>query len=238
VARIRLGPLTAEQREALADLLGSARLPGEYASVSLEELDAALGASVRDVVIGLVGPLADRAGDRSRVAAERDELWNWLIAHPVVRAQPALAEWVAAVRRAGLVGGSLEATRGELDRVLRVLGELPATGVPLPVFADAVLGDPHALDDGTRCAGLVIRALSVMFDVPVPGDAPGRRALWERAAVADDELSSTVLVAGLRAADDSVAARILRLCADAGAGVPAVAVCGADRAVQSDGPSA
>ena len=216
VTRVRLGPLTVEQREALADLLGLARVPDERPSVSLVELDAALGSSARDVVIQLVGPLGDRAGDRARAAAERDGLWTWLAAHPVVRAQPALAEWVGAVRRSGLVHGSVGATRDELDRALRVLRELPAAGLPLPVFADTVLGDPHALDEGTRCSALIIKALSAMFDVPAPTDAPGRRALWERAGVADDELSSTVLVVGLRPAGDGVVARILRLCAQEG----------------------
>lgn len=216
VTRVRLGPLTVEQREALADLLGLARLPGEYPSVSLAALDDVLGTSVRDVVIGLIGPLGDRAGDRSRAAADRAGLWDWLATHPVVLAQPALADWAAAVRRAGLVGGSVEATWNELDRAVRVLGELPATGVPLPVFADTVLGDPHALDEGTRCGGLIAKALSVMFDVPAPADAPGRRALWERAGVAADELSSTVLVAGLSPAGDDAVARILRLCAGEG----------------------
>ena len=213
VTRVRLGPLTVKEREALADLLGLARMPDERPSVSLVELDVALGSSVRDLVVQLVGPLGDRAGDRARAVAERDGLWDWLAGHPVVRAQPALAEWAAAVRRGGLVRGSVRVTRDELDRVVRVLGELPAAGIPLPVFADTVLGDPHALDDGTRCNALVIRALSAMFDVPVPTDAPGRRALWERAGVADDELSSTVLAVGLRPTGDGVAARILRLCA-------------------------
>ena len=235
VSRVRLGPLTVGQREALADLLGLARLPDECPVVTLAALDDALGGSVRDVVAGLVGPLGDRAGERSRAAAGRAELWSRLAAHPVVLAQPALGEWAAAVRRSGLVDGSVEATRGELDRALRVLGELPAAGVPLPVFADTVLGDPHGLDEGTRCAALVIRALSAMFDVPAPADAPERRALWERAGIADDELSSTVLVAGLSPAGDGPTARILRVCAQEGeaAALTLRQLRGADLAVET-----
>lgn len=215
VARVTLGPLSIEQREALADLLGHARLPAERPTVSLSALDEALGANVRDIVTRLLGPIGDRAGDRQKARIERAELWDWLAAHPVVRAQPALAEWAAAIARSGLTG-SVEATRHELDKALRVLGELPAAGVPLPVFADTVLTDPHALDDGTRCANLVVRALCAIFDVPAPGDAPSRRALWEQAGVTDDELSSTVLVAGLRPRGNNTVAQILRLCADNG----------------------
>jgi uncharacterized protein (TIGR02679 family) len=215
VSRVRIGPLTVEQRGALADLLGLARLPGEHTSVALAQLDnvlrEAVGVDSLDVVTELVGPVGDRAGDRRRVAAERAELWDWLAEQPVVT-----ADWVAGVRRGGLIDGSVARTRDELERVLRVLVRLPASGVPLPVFADDVLGETHALDEGKRCAGLVLRALASSYDVPPPVDAQQRRALWERAGVAEDELSSTVLAAGFRADGDDVVSRILLACADAG----------------------
>jgi uncharacterized protein (TIGR02679 family) len=220
VSRVRLGPLDAGQQAALADLLGLPRLPGERPWVSLDVLDRVLvesvGVPAREVVAGLVGPLGDRAADRDRAAARRDELWAWLAGHPVVRAQPALAPWVAGVRRAGLAGGSVPRTRDELAAALRVLAQLPAAGVPLPVLADQALGDTHGLDEGTRGAGLVLRALAAIYDVPPPANAQERRALWERAGVAGDELSAVVLAAGIRVGGDDVAARILAVCADAG----------------------
>jgi len=220
VSRVRVGPLDAGQQAAVADLLGSERLPGAYPEITLSRLDQAIrevtGLGTSDVVAKLVGPLGNRADDRRRAAAARDELWAWLEGHPVVGAQPALVDWVAAVRRAGLVDKSVSRTKEELERALRVLAELPAAGVPLPVFADTVLGETHALDEGKRCANLVVKALSVLYDVLPPVDAPERRALWERAGIADDELSSTVLVAGLRLPGENVACRILRACADAG----------------------
>jgi len=218
VSRVKIGPLDEEQRSAVADLLGADRLPGEYTTVSvamLEELlSASVGAGVREVVTSLLGPLDDRAARRAAGAAERSELWEWLVRHPVVVAQPVLREWVDAVRRAGLIGGSAERTRKELDRALRVFGALPATGVPLPVLAEDLLGDPHALDEGTRCAGLVLRALAVLHAVELPQDAQERRALWESAGVVEDELSSVVLAAGLRLS--GVGGRVLRVCADGG----------------------
>ena len=97
-----------------------------------------------------------------------------------------------------------------------MLAELPASGVPLPLVADQVLGNTHALDDGTRCAGLVLRALAAIYDVEVPRNAQQRRTLWERAGVADDELSAVVLAAGIRPTGDDVASRILRVCGEAG----------------------
>jgi uncharacterized protein (TIGR02679 family) len=220
VSQIRLGPLSEEQRTALADLLGLDRLPAESTSVSVATLDRVLvdtvGEGLHQVVTQLVGPLDDRAGRRAAAAAERAALWAWLEHHPVVVRQPALLDWVESVRRAGLVGGSVSRTRESVEQALRVLARLPAAGVPLPVLAERALQDPHALDDGTRCATLVLRALAAIYEVPVPVDVSGRRRLWDRAGVADDELSSVVLVAGVRPAGSGVAGVILRQCADAG----------------------
>jgi uncharacterized protein (TIGR02679 family) len=220
VSRVRIGPLSARQQAVLADLLGLPRLPGERPTVSLAILDNVLiesvGLPAREVVGRLVGPLGDRAGDREQAAAQREELWAWFADHPVVRAQPALSPWVSSVQRAGLAGGSVPRTRAELTRALRVLAELPASGVPLPVLADQTVGDTHGLDEGTRCASLVQRALATLYDVPPPANAPERRALWERAGVAGDELSPVVLAAGIQLAGDDVAARILRVCTEAG----------------------
>jgi uncharacterized protein (TIGR02679 family) len=219
VSQVKVGPLTEEQRVAVADLLGMDRLPPEYTSVAVAKLDQTLaetGDCLRDVVTRLVGPLDDRAGRRAAAVAERRELWAWLSHHAVVVAQPALLGWVEFVRKAGLVGGSVARTRAVLDQALRVLAELPAAGVPLPVLAERTLRDPHALDDGTRCSTLVLRALATIYETPPPSDVTQRRRLWERAGVADDELSSVVLVAGLRPPGPGLVSAMLRLCADAG----------------------
>ncbi|WP_033263446.1 TIGR02679 family protein [Amycolatopsis vancoresmycina] len=220
VRRIKVGPLDLDQRTAVADLLGSARLPGEHVDITLAKLDELLldrtGLTTREVVAQLVGPIGDRAAERRRATDRRTALWDWLAAHPVVTAQPALAGWVGGIRRAGLIDGSVSRTKEELEKVLKVLGELPAAGRPLPSFADDVLGDTHALDEGKRCANLVLKALVAIYDVPPPVGAPERRAVWERAGIADDQLSSTVLAAGLRIGGDDLVGSILDICADAG----------------------
>lgn len=200
VLRVKVGPLDIRQQTAFADLFGSSRLPGEYRTVSVADVDAVLsevvGTDSYTVVEQLVGPVGNRAADRAAEAATRQQLWAWLSAHDVVRRQPVLEEWVTSMRRTGMMAKSIEYTRSELERALRVLRELPGAGVPLPVFAARVLGDPHALDDGTRLQATVVRALATLYDSEPPTDAIQLRALWERAGVADDELSSTVLVAG------------------------------------------
>jgi uncharacterized protein (TIGR02679 family) len=220
VSTVRIGPLDLRQQAALADLLGLARLPGETATVALHQLDEVLvdsvGAGAYTVVSQLIGPVGDRAGDRARAEAERNELWEWLASHPVVLAQPVLAIWAQDLRRSGVIGGSAAKTREVLTSALNVIEELPAAGDPLPVLADRVLKDTHALDDDTRCAALVLKALALIYDMPPPANAQERRALWERAGVADDELSNVVLAAGIWATASDVASQILRTCAASG----------------------
>ncbi|OAA27486.1 TIGR02679 family protein [Frankia sp. EI5c] len=220
VTSVRVGPLDDDQQAGLADLFGLDRLPGPRATVRLDRLDArltvAFGADTRTVVAILRGPIGDRAGSRAAAAHARDELWDWLAAHPVVAAEPALRTWAADARRAGLVDGSVDDTRALLDSALRVLAACPADGRPLPALADALLGHTHALDDGTRLSVLVLRGLAARYGGPAPTGAEERRALWERAGVASDALSAQVLVAGLRLTGDDPLSHALRLWADAG----------------------
>lgn len=220
VSRIRVGPLDDAQREAVADLLGLDRLPGAHLTISLPTLDAVLreaaGDDTRSLVTTLLGPLDDRAARRAQATAERAALWDWFTGHAVIAAQPALREWAAQTRRGGVINGSAPETRRVLEAALTTISRLPADGMPLPAFADTVLGDPHALDDGRRVTTLVLRALATLFDVAPPGNAEERRALWERAGLAADDLSTTVLVAGLRTTGTGLASRLLNACADAG----------------------
>ncbi|GGT06507.1 TIGR02679 family protein [Streptomyces griseoviridis] len=221
VTRVRFGPLDDTQREALADLLGLDRLPDARPSVPLTRLEDAVtevsGRTVREVVTELVGPLGDRAGERRRQKEERAELWTWLAVHETVRAQPVLSDWAATCRAAGVVAGSAEHTRTLLTDALKVLAELPGQAEPLPVFAARVLsGRAHALDDGTPLSALVLRALATVYDTVPPQSAAERRALWTRAGVADDELSATVLVGGLRPVGDGLLARLTTACTEAG----------------------
>ncbi|WP_309231755.1 TIGR02679 family protein [Nocardia sp. SYP-A9097] len=217
---MKVGPLDEHERIAFADFFGLERLPGEFAVVDMDSLEpvvsASTGSTVRSVVEQLVGPIGDRAAERREEEAERNQLWDWLTEHDVVRAQPALLGWAAAMRRAGLIRGSVSQTRAELDRALLVISQLPGAGIPLPVFADSVLRNPHALDEGARVHGMVVKALAALFCVDVPADSVQLRKLWERAGLADDELSSTVLAAGLRGAGESAVDRILSACTDSG----------------------
>jgi uncharacterized protein (TIGR02679 family) len=215
--RVRLP--TQEERLAVADLLGLDRMPGKTTTVSVARLDtvlAELGLDTQAVVEAVGGPLRLLAAERREAAAARAELWTWLAGHSVVAAEPALLPWVDHARSVGLTDGSPEATRMLLSQALAMLAALPGGGGPLPELAARVCGDPHALDDGRRLSGYVLRALACRYDEPVPVSAAERRALWQRAGVACDALSVSVLTAGLRPAGNGGLAQTCRLWSDAG----------------------
>ncbi|GAA3619623.1 hypothetical protein GCM10022419_126610 [Nonomuraea rosea] len=201
VSRVRVAGLETEQQAAVADLLGLDRYPGSTITIDVARLEGVLGGlDVRTVTEAIAGPLDDRRRRRADRQAERAALLDWFAAHPVVAAEPAL-----------LALSAVRAGRDLLEQALAVLAALPAAGRPLAAVAADVTGDPHALDEGTRLSSLVLKALSVLYDVPAPEGAQARRALWERAGVACDALSTTVLVAGLRPEGDSALARVLRI---------------------------
>ena len=216
VSRVRLDGLGEAARGVLADLLGSARYPGS--SIPLTRLDAVLveiaGHDTRSLVEQLVGPIENRAAQRATAARARQEMWTWLAEHPVVQGQPALLGWVDTLRRTGI--GPPAQARPLLVNALTVLDRLPGDGHPLPAFAEQALADPHALDEGTRLSGLVLRAVATLLDTQPPASAEQRRMLWERVGVAEDELSSTVLAAGLRPTGADLLATIARACAAEG----------------------
>ncbi|WP_242884423.1 TIGR02679 family protein [Actinomadura litoris] len=220
VSRVTVRGLNAGQRTALADLLGMDRYPGESLTLAISALDVVMkeltGSDARTVTEEICGSIGDRARDRRERQRERETLWCWLEQHPAVAAEPALLVWAQEVRRQGLVNGSIAVTRALLENVLKVLTALPADGRPLPAFANDLLGDTHALDDGGRLSGIVLRALAAVHEQPPPNDAQERRALWERAGVECDALSTTVVVAGLRPTGADVLSCTLRMWADAG----------------------
>lgn len=220
VSRITLTGLTEKNQAALADLLGLDRYPGESTRISVSRLDAllteAIGLDCRAVTEAIAGKPDDRAGERARDRQDRTDLWTWLAEHPVVEAEPGLRTWAAEVRRGGVLNQSVPATRTVLEDALTVLAALPADGRPLPAFAMDTVHDPHGLNDDTRLSGLVLRALSARYGEPPPDGAEARRALWHRAGVACDGLSTVVLAAGLRPGGDDILARSLCMWADAG----------------------
>lgn len=215
VSRVRVDSMDREEQDAIADLFGLSSRPAQGASFALDDVESAVldlfRRPLREVLEERFGPIGDARAARVSAADERAALWAWLVAHPVVRERD-LADWAEEVRSTG-VRGSVEATRGLLERALQVLDALPSPGEPMPVFAGRVLNDTHALDADSPLSTLVLRALGPS------ARAADRRSTWRAVGVLDDELSSTVLVAGVVAAGSSAADRICRVGASAGQAV-------------------
>jgi uncharacterized protein (TIGR02679 family) len=219
VTAIRLRNLSEDERHALAELLGADRLPAAECSIKLAAVREAIRPHTLEVALTeLVGPIENAALQRDRYTAERDALWSWLESHPLLIDRPVLRVWAARLRAEPPIGVYSE-KRELIGRALEVLRSLPVERLPLPVLAQRTLGDPHALDLG-RLPGLVLRAIALETGVPEPTNAEQRRRTWESAGVICDELSSTVLAAGLAPEGDSLLACMLRAARSEGQAVP------------------
>jgi uncharacterized protein (TIGR02679 family) len=208
---LRLDGLDREERHALAGLLGRP-LANDRATFDLAELDRRLReGGVEAGLVGVAeqmrGPLVDRPGRRQARADAAARVWaagrrgleemglggaRW--------AEP----WFDDLRRAGTLG-RVPAERAErlFGAAARCLAAVPRlSGDPTcgrGELASLVTGDAHGLDDGSLLGALVLRGAAAVVATPYPSSAAGRRALWRAVGVLTDEVSTTVLTAGLRA---------------------------------------
>ena len=206
--RISLTAATDDERRVVIGLTGRHRGPDTTRlSVSLGELDAGLrrvqGEGLCDVLTRLGGPLRDRPAEAAAEAAARDAALDAMIS---IRHKP--EEWYEHWRGELATDGTATrlVRRGEphlLAQAAAVLDALPATGIPLPMLAEKVTGDPKALSGGPL-AQLVLRALALREQCAPPETAEQRRALWDTAGVVVDDLASQVLVLNLLAAGDGL----------------------------------
>jgi uncharacterized protein (TIGR02679 family) len=104
----------------------------------------------------------------------------------------------------------------DFPAIVKVLDALPADGEPMPAFAERLLGDTKALADGP-VRGLILRALAVWHQVPMPSGAEEERALWDLVGVVPDDLASQVLVLNVPASGGLLASWLTDAAA---AGVP------------------
>lgn len=213
VMRVRTGATTPAEQHAIADLLGLARRPKAKDTVRWTDVETAVhdmtGHDLRHLLEDRYGPIGNRASERARAADARSALWSWLRSHDVVQ-QRGLHQWAHEVQTAG-IRDTIDATRNALEQTLKVLQALPGSGEPLPVLAGRILNDTHALDGTTAIAGLVLSAIASEQGAERPARAADRRALWWSVGIADDALSSTVLVAGLDAIGDTHTDRLCQL---------------------------
>lgn len=212
---------TPAQRDAVARLFGRPPRTARGVSVSLDELDALLRRSgvheggVGQAVMTLTGPITVRA---ARVANEQ-RAWADAFA-PLEAAGAGRAEleaWIVRLRTNGVVkrlaGSSASAGRELLDALASVVAALPTSRAEsLSAFAARITGRAHGLDEGSPLGTLALGAARALASLEPPGPdesaAEARREAWAAVGVLCDELSSSVLAAGLPG-DESVTGRLL-----------------------------
>jgi len=223
---VTLDGLDTCERRALADLAGWNGVPEGRVRLDLDQLDWALrqsqlGASLREVLAALGGPISDRRAEaRSRKEA-RERMWSGAAEACRAADREDLGRWVDSLHRSGALARAAGLARREpgelLDAALRVALALPARGELLAVFAARQACDPHALDVGAPLGGLVLRAAAAVAGISdLPDSSSGRRRLWRAVGIECDALSTDVLVLGLRPEGDGLVPRQLRECAEAG----------------------
>lgn len=206
--RISLSAPTDDERRVVIGLTGRHRGPGTTrVSVSLSELDAGLrqlrGGGLLDVLTRLGGTLRDRPAEMAAEAAIRNTALD-----AMASTRHESESWYERWRGELAVDGTATrlVRRGEahlLAQAAAVLEALPGAGIPLPMLAENVTGDPKALSGGTL-AHLVLRALALREQCAPPETAEQRRALWDTAGVIVDDLASQVLVLNLPAAGNGL----------------------------------
>jgi uncharacterized protein (TIGR02679 family) len=203
---------TPEQRRAAAHLLGHRTGRGTSLSISLPDVDAALrragvGSGLRAAVESLTGPVRDRAAERSAEIRQFQDALDGARRSPLAAAQWHLA-WLEELSRDGTLTRLVRHGQGDLlAQATAVLERLPTgtdeSAVLLPGLAEAVTGDPKALD-ATPLSSLVLRALALREAVPSLSGRDAERALWTAAGVVTDDLASQVLVLNVRAAGEQL----------------------------------
>ncbi|MCP4961651.1 MAG: DUF2399 domain-containing protein [Actinomycetia bacterium] len=192
---ISVSRLTDVERRTLAGLMG--RVPGRDVRVDLGWLDGrlreAVGVGLVEWLESIGPPLRDLRARRDERSAALDGQRESVSSH-VVGSEPWISEWFGALERDGLLARMVsEGSSRDLQIALDVVASLrEGRPRPLPVVAAEVTGDTKSLS-GTRIAGLVERALCLWLGGEAPATSFERRALWARAGVRFDDVSSTIL---------------------------------------------
>lgn len=211
-----------EERRAIDRLLGRRPSQGDSLTVPLKALEelirhAELAGSLGEVVEVLCGPQVDRR----TLQEEQERRWQalWRNAEEVDR-RPEVLTWLASRRTRILLrrfsGRDPEVGRRLLHQLQTVISHLPARGVPLAQLAADHLGDSHALDVGRPLGTLAIGAAALLGDEDDWQSAEARRRVWAKVGVLSDDVSTSVLMLGLRSVGDSLTDQVLALHADAG----------------------
>ncbi len=212
--RVQVPATSREERHALGELLGrtvtSAAVRIDLAALDQRLRERSTVGGLTVVLTELYGvPPRDRAALREARSAARERPLR--LASELIEA-PWVPEWVAGLRRTGLLTNRADAERMVRDAA-RVLHTLTGSSPPAQSRVELsarLLGDAHALDRDRLLHQVVLRGLAAAAGTSVPEGARERERLWADSGVAPDLLSRTCLVWGLRvmSASDPVARRL------------------------------
>lgn len=207
--------LTRDERHALAGLLGRA-VTSPHARVDLAILDSRVRAALDKGLVAMIetlrGPLVDRPAQRlARNDARHavSELAREGLRRAGLYTAPWAEAWLDELRRTGVVARIAATERQRIiEQASVVLGALPGIRQRPPELAvgrgelaTLATGSAHGLDDDTLLATIVLRAVAAAVEAGPPTSAADRRRLWRLVGVTTDDVSTTVLTAGLFPAD-------------------------------------
>src|SRR5438105_3434175 len=213
--RITLTDPAPAQRDAISRLFGRPASIGGAITVKLSELehvlrDGEICSSLRDGLEGLAGPIRNLREEHRLL----EEHWHRLFddARARVRHDLGLIAWIDKLERSNLLrrlGGDPTEAEKLLKSAMELARGLPAKGLPLAELAALSTGDSHTLDAGQPLASLIM-------ELAADREMEDRRDIWASLGVLCDELSVPVLSLNLVSCSTGIAARALRLHAEAG----------------------
>ena len=199
--------------EALARLLGR-RAARSAARIDLSELERVVehrtGLPLAAVLDDLAPPVESsrRARTDARTAPLRAGQ-DWLEAHPTLAARSWTVTWLETVRRE--VAAETGLSTYEVIIALELLAAITAPDTrdgpawrSRTELAAQVAGEPHALDEGSAVAALVLRGLAAACGTAMPADGAGRRRLWSRFGVLTDLVTAPCLAVGVAPLDTAL----------------------------------
>ncbi|HKM39674.1 MAG TPA: TIGR02679 family protein [bacterium] len=211
--KIKLRRLTVKERDAIGGLLAISLLTADECTVELAALDRALQRSrfkvnLVEVLEYLYGPQLQTKKEQTEVAARRwSELFTALEQTPM---RPQTKRWLQTLKHKDGPGyrtffALYQQDRSEAGRALRTVAQaldhLPCwqrQRTRLPVFSAWLSGDPHRLDSNTAWGRLFFQGL--LFALGIENEvvtAEQQREVLAKAGLMSDDISSTVIVAGL-----------------------------------------
>lgn len=233
--KVQLRNLTSEEQEVLSGFFGRNLTRQSGLTADVAEVDIIIRESRFAIGLAELLPLYFREELRSNRAAalELEEQWERFFSEvEPYAARPKTRVWLQLLKEGRESGYRTllrlyQEDRQEAARVLRTclraLDELPVvTGERCrrPVFAARLTGNPHGLDRWTWLGRLLYLGMLYVLDLPPENGGTEKagavnryraekvRKVFRRAGLEEDDLSSNVIVAGLRTKEADPRARL------------------------------